>query len=482
MSTTPQATRVATLLACSLASFMVGLDALVVTTVLPEIRHDFGTGLDSLSWVVNAYALAFAVAILAGSMLGDRFGRRRVLTLGVAVFALASAVCALAPTLGVLVAARAIQGAAGGVCVPLALAIVTAATPPARRGKVIGIWGAITGIAVAIGPLVGGLVAQGLAWQWVFWLNLPVAALILVLARLVPTDAPASGRADLIGLLLATLGIAALTHALVRVNPASLGDASLWGELAAGLVLLAGFALWERRTPAPLVPPALFRHDGFLAACIAMAALGAGLYGAAYMLAQFIQAAITHDPLGVGLALLPWTGLAVLVAPAVGRLSDKIGEAPLLTLGLGRQTLGAILLAVTASTNYTAILGPLIVSGLGVAIAFPASATALMRTVPAPTITVASGVGNAFRQIGAALGIAVAVAVFTLGGGSFTQPAAALAGFQPAMLALAGFGLVGTIAAARLIAQRKASTHMAGRAERRAHPRSTEYVDAGTSW
>ena len=184
-----------------------------------------------------------------------------------------------------------------------------------------------------------------------------------------------------------------------------------------------------------------------------MAALGAGLFGTAYLLAQYIQAAITPDPLGVGLALLPWTGLAVLVAPVVGRLSDKTGEAPLLALGLALQALGAILLAVTASTNYTAILVPLIVSGLGVAIAFPASATALMRTVPAPTITVASGVGNAFRQVGAALGIAVAVAVFTLSGGSLARPDTTITGFQPAMLALAGFGLIGTIAAVRLISQ-----------------------------
>ena len=301
--------------------------------------------------------------------------------------------------------------------------------------------------------LIGGLVAQGLAWQWVFWLNLSVAALILVLACRIPADAPQSGLADLIGLALVTLGIALVTHALVRVTPASLSDASLWAELAGGLVLLVGFARWERRAIAPLVPPALFRHGGFLASCIAMAALGAGLFGTAYLLAQYIQAAITPDPLGVGLALLPWTGLAVLVAPVVGRLSDKTGEAPLLALGLALQALGAILLAVTASTNYTAILVPLIVSGLGVAIAFPASATALMRTVPAPTITVASGVGNAFRQVGAALGIAVAVAVFTLSGGSLARPDTTITGFQPAMLALAGFGLIGTIAAVRLISQ-----------------------------
>lgn len=294
-TSTAKATRVATLLACSLASFMVGLDALVVTTVLPNIRHDFSAGIDNLSWVVNAYALAFAVSILAGSMLGDRFGRRRMLTVGVALFAIASALCALAPTLGVLVAARAVQGAAGGVCVPLALAIVTAPTPAERRGKVIGIWGAITGIAVAIGPLIGGLVAQGLAWQWVFWLNLSVAALILVLACRIPADAPQSGLADLIGLALVTLGIALVTHALVRVTPASLSDASLWAELAGGLVLLVGFARWERRAIAPLVPPALFRHGGFLASCIAMAALGAGLFGTAYLLAQYIQAAITPD-------------------------------------------------------------------------------------------------------------------------------------------------------------------------------------------
>jgi EmrB/QacA subfamily drug resistance transporter len=438
-----------TIIGCSLVSFMVGLDALVVTTVLPYIRAHFAVGQDQLSWTVNSYTLTFAVAILVGTTLGDRLGRRTVYMVAVVLFALSSATCALSPTFGWFVAARVVQGAAGGVAAPLALSILTVAFPSERRGRVLGLWGAITGLSVAVGPLVGGAIAQSLTWEWVFWLNVPVAVLIFMVSLRIPRDARTSHGVDLLGLILAAVGIVLLVHALVRIQPGHLTDVTVWIEGAAGLVVLAGFATWQTRAKTPVVPPVLFSSHGFTAALLATAALGAGLYGSAFVLSQYIAATIAHDPLHVGLALLPWTGLAILVAPIAGRLSDRIGEGPLLTAGLSLQALGAFLITLLGGTNYLSLFGPLIVSGVGVAIAFPTSATAIMRPVSRGLAGAASGVGNAARQVGAAAGVASAIAVFSLNG-SLANSSEATNGLHAASLALAVIGALGAGAAATI--------------------------------
>ncbi|WP_040167250.1 MFS transporter [Microbacterium gorillae] len=445
-----------TIIACSLVSFMVGLDALVVTTVLPQIRVHFSAGQGLLSWAVNAYALAFAVAILVGSALGDRFGRRNIYLDAVIVFAIASACCALSPTFGWFILARAVQGAAAGIAAPLALTILTIAFPPERRGRILGIWGAITGLAVAAGPLVGGAIAHGFSWQWVFWLNLPVGVLVVVLSLRIQRDGPRARRIDVLGLATVTIGTVLLVHALVRVRPDNLTDASIWVEGAAGVAVLAAFAFWQTRTATPVVPPVLFRSPGFTAASLATAALGAGLYGAAYLLSQYIAATITHDPLNIGLALLPWTGLAIIIAPLAGRLSDRTGEGPLLAAGLALQGLGALLITMFGGTNYLSLLGPLIISGIGISVAFPTSATALMRHTTPELAGAASGVGNAFRQVGAAIGVAVAIAAFSFAGG-FTTPAQAQTGLHTATLTLAVIGGLGAIAAATISRRAKAA-------------------------
>lgn len=446
-----------TIIACSLASFMVGLDALVVTTVLPQIQAHFTAGQGQLSWAVNAYTLAFAITILIGSALGDRFRRRNTYLAAVAAFAASSACCALSPALGWFIAARAIQGAAAGIAAPLALSILTVAFPPERRGSVLGIWGAITGLAIAAGPLVGGAVAHGMSWQWVFWLNIPVAALIITLSLRIRRDERAARRIDTLGLILATTGTVLLVHALVRIQAGNLADMSIWIEGIAGIVALTGFAVWQTRAKAPLAPPALFASPGFAAACLAGAALGAGLYGPAYLLPQYIAATITHDPLMTGLALLPWTGLAIIIAPVAGRLSDRTGEGPLLAIGLGLQGLGALLITLLGSTDYPSLLGPLIVSGIGVSISFPTSATALMRHATPELAGPAAGVGNAFRQVGAAIGVAVAIAAFSLSG-SFATPDRAETGLRTAALILAIVGGLGAAVAATINRRAKSST------------------------
>jgi EmrB/QacA subfamily drug resistance transporter len=430
----------------ALTSFMVGLDALVVTTALPTIRRDFAVDAADLSWSVNAFALAFAAAILTGSALGDRYGRRRVFIVGILGFTLASALCALSPTFGWLVAARALQGLGGGVAVPLALAMLTDATPPERRGRVLGIWGAVTGIAVAAGPLIGGLVVQNLDWQWIFWMNLPIGLVVAVAATGLPEGRGIRRRLDVIGVASSTIGVFLISQGLIRGNGVGWGDPTVSGGIAVGIVALVGFAIWERRTAHPLMPPGMFRIAGFAAGCIATFVLTAGLFGMAYLTSQYLQLGLGLDPFGVGLGLLPLTGLALIVSPIAGRLADRVGEGPLVAVGLALQGTGFVLIALVAvdAGTYSAMIAPLIIAGIGIAIAFPTVTTAVMRAVAPDQAAVASGMSNTFRQVGAVFGVAVAVATFTAFG-SLDSPGAFAAGYRPAMLVL---GILALAAAA----------------------------------
>src|SRR6266540_60766 len=269
-------TRRWTLALGSFTSFLVGLDALVVATALPTLHQEYGGGVEVLGWTVNAYQLAFAALILTGSTLGDRFGRRRMFIVGVVVFTAASVLCAISPTVEALVAARVAQGVGGGLAVPLSLALIIDAVPPHARGRALGVWGAVTGVAVAAGPLVGGAVVEGLAWQWIFWLNVPVGILIAGSARWkIGESARAfTGRVDLVGLALATAGVFAVAQALIRGDGAGWSSASVVGGLLVGVVILLGFVVWERRTQYPMMPMALFANRGLTAGCGLAAAAG----------------------------------------------------------------------------------------------------------------------------------------------------------------------------------------------------------------
>lgn len=428
----------------SLTSFMVGLDALVVATALPTIRRQFQVDAADLSWSISAYALAFAAAILSGSTLGDRFGRRGVFIAGVLGFTLASALCALSPSFEWLVAARAMQGLSGGVAVPLALAILTDATPPERRGRALGIWGAATGVAVAAGPLVGGLVVQNLDWQWIFWMNVPIGILIAFVATRLEPGRLSRRRLDLVGVALSTAGVFLIAQALVRGNDAGWADLTIAGGLVLGALTLGGFVLWERHIPHPMMPSGMFGITGFAAGCLASFVMTAGLYGTAYLTSQYLQLGLGLDPLGVGLGLLPWTGLALVISPIAGRLSDRIGDGPLIALGLGLQGAGFVLIALVSveARTYPAMIAPLILSGIGVAIAFPTVTTAVMRTVSPEQAAVASGMSNTFRQVGAVFGVAIGVAVFSAVG-SFQSAETFSAGYRPAVLVLGILGVAG---------------------------------------
>jgi EmrB/QacA subfamily drug resistance transporter len=423
----------------SFTSFLVGLDTLVVATALPTLHQEYGGGVEVLGWTVDAYQLAFAASILTGATLGDRFGRRRMFVCGVLVFTAASALCALSPTVEVLLAARVAQGIGGGLAVPLSVALIIDAVPPQERGRALGLWGAVTGVAVAAGPVIGGAVVEGLAWQWIFWLNVPIGALLAVLAwwKIHESTRSFTSRVDLVGVVLATAGVFAIAQALIRGESAGWTSASVAGGLVGGALILAGFVAWERRTRRPMMPMAMFASRGLAAGCVTGFGLMAGVFGFGFLTAQYLQLGLGYSPLGVGLRMLPATGMALAVSPLAGRLADRVGDRSLVTLGLGLQAVGLLLLGVvvTPDSGYGTVIGPLLLTGIGIAVAFPTIASAVMRSVPLTHTAIASGVSNTFRQVGAVFGVALAAAVFATAG-SYRTPGELVDGLRPAFVAL----------------------------------------------
>jgi EmrB/QacA subfamily drug resistance transporter len=419
----------------SVSSLMVALDVTVVATALSTMRLHLHASIEQLEWTVNAYGLSFAVLLMTASALGDRFGRRNLYAVGMGLFVLASAACALAPNVGTLIAARAVQGAGAAVVAPMSLSLLSAAFPPERRGTALGIFGGITGIAVLAGPVLGGAVTQGMAWEWIFWLNVPIglAAIPLVLAKIDESFGPRE-RLDVAGLGLVTGAALGLVWGLVRGNTAGWGSVEVLGALTAGVVLTAAFIAWELRARQPMLPMQLFANRAFAAGNASSFLLSAALYSAVFFMAQFQQTTLGQSPLDAGLRLLPWTGTVFLVAPLSGSLVDRIGERPLLVTGLAMQTAGFIWVALIAGVGmtYDAMIPPLILAGSGVAMAIPAAQNAVMSSVAGADIGKASGTFSTGRQLGGAFGLAIAVAVFS-GAGSYVSPGAFSDGFVAAV-------------------------------------------------
>jgi len=446
-----------TLALTSIAFFMVALDTLVVITALPAMQRDLHAGLSTLEWTVNAYGLAFAAGIITAAALGDRYGRRRVFTLGLALFTTASAACALAPSAGALVAARAVQGIGAAMVMPLSLTILTTAFPSERRGAIVGVWGGIAGLAVASGPLVGGAVTQGLDWHWVFWVNVPIglAGTVLSTVGLAESRGPAT-RLDLPAVALASGGAIGLVWGLVRANDVGWGSLQTAATLAAGILLLAGFVAWERRAPEPMLPLRLFGRAGFAAANLTGALSSAALTAAAFLVAQYFQVVLGLSPLAAGLRLLPWTATPLLVAPLAGALSDRIGQRPLLVLGMALQGAGYAWVALAASTGagYPQLVLPLVLAGVGVSMVVPTAPTAVVNTVAPRDIGKASGANSTLQRFGGAFGVAVTTAVFAAHG-HLGAPATFDAGFRPALAVAAGLSLLGALSALAVTAGRR---------------------------
>jgi EmrB/QacA subfamily drug resistance transporter len=409
-----------TLAITSVALFMVVLDNLVVSTALPVIRVDLGASIEELEWTVNAYTLTFAVFLLTGAALGDRFGRRRMFAAGIALFTVASAAAALAPSMGALIAARAVQGVGGALVMPLTLTILSAAFPAERRGVALGIWGAVGGIAVASGPLVGGAVIEGISWQWIFWLNVPVGLILVPLAITRLRESHGPDRAlDLPGLALASAGLLGVVWGLVNGNADGWASAGIVGSLVVGVALLVAFVGWELRTAQPMLPMRFFRSRAFSAANGASLAMSFGMFGSIFLLTQFFQTAQGFSPLDAGLRVLPWTAMPMLVAPIAGALSDRIGSRPILATGLALQAVGLAWIAAvsTATVGYGSLVGPFILSGIGMGMFFAPMANVILGSVSAAEEGKASGANSAVREVGGVFGVAVLASVFSRYGG-----------------------------------------------------------------
>jgi EmrB/QacA subfamily drug resistance transporter len=433
----------------SVALFMTTLDNLVVTTALPVIRDDLHAGLSGLEWTVNAYTLTFAVLLITGAALGDRFGRRRMFTIGLAIFTLASAAAALAPSIEVLIAARAVQGVGGAIVTPLTLTILSAAVPAERRGLVLGAWGGISGLAVAIGPLVGGAVVEGISWQWIFWLNVPIGLALIPLAALRLRESHGPNKAlDLPGLALASLGLLGIVWGLVRGNQVGWASPEIVGTLAGGALVLALFVLWELRAPAPMLPLRFFRNRTFTAANVASLLMFFGMFGSIFLLAQFFQTVQGYSPLQAGLRILPWTMMPIFVAPIAGALSDRIGGRPLMALGLALQATGLAWIATVGSPTaaYSVFVVPFILSGVGMALYFAPVANVVLSSVRPEEEGQASGANNATRELGGVFGVAVLASVFAHYGG-YGSGQSFVDGLTPAIYVGAGVVAAGALAA-----------------------------------
>jgi EmrB/QacA subfamily drug resistance transporter len=430
----------------SLASFIVILDVMVIATALTTLRRGLGASLADLEWTVNAYTLSFAVLLMTATAFGDRFGRRQVFAVGLGLFAASSAACALAPDAAALIAARAVQGAGSAAIMPMALALLNAAFPPARRGWAIGIYGGVTALAAVAGPVLGGAVTQGLGWQWIFWCNVPIAlaAIPLVLTRIAETPRPGGGTVDLPGLLLVTAAALGLVWGLVRGNTAGWGSAEVLSALAGGALATVAFAAWERRAAHPMIPARLFRSSAFSSGNAAIFAVNASLSGVIFLMPQFQQVVSGQDPLGAGLRLLPWGIAPFLIGPRAGALADRIGVRALVVTGSLLQAAGVAWIADVAGpgTGYLALVVPMTLVGAGFALAIPAVTRSVTSSVAPADIGTASGAFNTMRQLGGAFGVAIAGAAFAATG-SYTTPVAFSRGFAAAYGVAAGLALVG---------------------------------------
>jgi EmrB/QacA subfamily drug resistance transporter len=435
----------------SVALFMVTLDNLVVTSALPVIRRNLHASLTQLEWTVNAYTLTFAVLLLTGAALGDRFGRRLMFSAGILVFTVGSALAALSTTATALDLARGLQGVGGAIVTPLTLTLLSAAVPREKRGLALGAWGGIGGLAVAIGPLVGGAVVEGLSWQWIFWLNVPIGLVLapLALVRLNESRGP-SRHLDLGGLVLASAGLFGIVWGLVRGNSVGWGSAEIVGSLAAGAIVLALFVLWERRARAPMLPMRFFRNRAFALTNVSSLFMFFGMFGSIFLLIQFFQTVQGYSPLQSGLRILPWTAMPIFIAPIAGALSDRIGGQRIMATGLALQAIGLGWIAALASPTvpYADLVAPFFISGIGMALFFAPVANVVLSSVRPEEEGQASGAQNAIRELGGVFGVAVLASIFSHYGG-YGLPQHFVDGMTPAVwvgAAIVGLGALAALA------------------------------------
>jgi len=428
-----------------------------VITALPRMQRDLHVSLSSLQWTLNAYGIAFAAGIITAAALGDRFGRRKVFTIGLALFTLASVACALAPNVPELIAARTVQGLGGSVVLPLSLTILTAAFPIERRGMIVGIYGGLAGLAVALGPIVGGAVTQGIDWHWIFWINVPIGVIAVLLGRrLLPESYGAPARLDLVGVGLVSAGVVALVWALSRANEVGWSSAEIVGTLVVAAVLLAAFLRWEALVHEPTVPPRLFADRDFAFGNATTFLMSGAIFAGGLLVTEEFQLARHYSPVGAGARLLPFFATPMLVSPLAGALSDRIGRRPIIVVGLSMLTAGFAWVAWRGSlqTSWIELVVALLVAGVGISMALPTVPTAVLSAVAPHEMGKASGINYMAQRFGAVFAIAIGSTVFASYGG-LASPATVTAGFKPALWACSVFAALGALAATAMSARPK---------------------------
>jgi EmrB/QacA subfamily drug resistance transporter len=433
----------------STAYFMVVLDSVVVITALPRMQRDLHVSFASLQWTLTAYNIAFAAGIITAAAVGDRFGRRRVFNIGLALFTVASVACALAPNAAELIAARVVQGLGAAIILPLSLTILTTAFPVQRRGMIVGIYGGLAGLAVAIGPIAGGAVTQGVGWHWIFWINVPIGVIALLLATpLLPDSYGIHERLDPLGVALVTGGVVAIVWALARANQSGWASAETVSCLVGGAVLLLSFAAWEQHATEPMVPLRLFRSRAFAAGNATTFLMTGAIFAAGFLVTQEFQLARGYSPVSAGIRLLPFFATPMFISPIAGAVSERIGLRPVMATGLFMLTAGLAWAAITGSlaTNWAELDIALLIAGVGVSMALPTVPTAVLNAVAPGELGKASGINYMMQRLGPAVAIVVASAVFAAYGHLGT-PATVTDGFQPALAACAGFALLAALSA-----------------------------------
>jgi EmrB/QacA subfamily drug resistance transporter len=427
--------RIWTLLIVSVGLFMVVLDNLIVSVALPSIHRDLGASMQSLEWTVNAYVLSYAVLLLTGAALGDRFGRKRMFIFGIILFTAASAGSALAPNMGILIATRALQGVGAAIVTPLTLTLLADSFPADNRGLALGVWSGISGIAVALGPLVGGAVIQLSSWHWIFWINVPVGLVLIPTASRLLHESYGSERSfDLLGLALASTGLFGLVFGLIRAQTLGWSAPEVIASLAAGVVLVIAFVIQELRTPDPMLPMSFFKRRAFAVTNVVSLSMYFGMFGSIFFMSQYLQNVLGNTPLEAGLKLLVWTGSIMVVSPLAGYFSERLGSRMFMVGGLTLQAIALGWLATEASVDqsYTSMIIPFIFGGAGMALVFAPAASAVLASVRTDQAGQASGATNAIRELGGVLGISVLSTVFS-NHGSYASPQDFVNGLQPTM-------------------------------------------------
>jgi EmrB/QacA subfamily drug resistance transporter len=443
------------ILAASLPMFMATLDNLVMTSALPVIRADLGASVTELSWFMNAYTLAFATFMLPAATLGDRLGRRRVMLAGIAVFTLASIAAALSTSSEALIVSRTVQGMGAAAIMPLSLTLLAAAVPPAMRSAAIGIWGGVSGLGVALGPVVGGAVVEGVSWQAIFWLNVPVAAVAVPLLLVaVQESRGAWQRLDLPGVLMLGGAVFLGVWGIVHGNDDGWTDPRVLVPLVVAGALLPAYVLWARRRSDAVLPLRLFSSRSFSVANVIALFFTIGMFGTVFLLAQYLQIVNGYSPLGAGLRTLPWTAAPMVVAPIAGALAPRVGLRPLLATGLVLQTASLVWFAVLTESNaaYSSFVPALLMAGVGMGLTFAPMATAVLDGLPEADFAIASSANSTVREFGVALGIALLTAVFLANDG-LLSPTGYDGAIGPALLT--GAACVGVAAVASVFAPRR---------------------------